>query len=154
MEKKWSITAGIAIVISLALLIIPKFFPICAMMVETAKGGAVPMRCFYTYQAEFLISLVSLLVAGALFFLKGGEARRLAGLFLILLGAITILLPQSWVIGICADAGAPCRLTTIWTIGAGLLLILAGGYAALLASKSGVNEQKEDDLQDAADHQA
>jgi len=55
------------------------------MMVKTAAGGAVPMRCYYTYQAEFILAFVTLVTAGMMFFLKDVAARRLSGLFLVLL---------------------------------------------------------------------
>jgi hypothetical protein len=132
MEKKRRIAAGIAVAICLTLLIIPRIFPV-GMLVETVSGSQIPMSGFYAFQAEFLIALASLLVAGTLFFLKGGEARRLAVLFLALLGAIIILFPQSWVIGVCAHDN---RFTITWTIIGGLLLILTGLYTAWIAYKA------------------
>ncbi len=141
MDKKLVIIAGIAAVISLSLLIIPKIFPV-GMLMATASGSMIPMSGYYAYQAEFLIGLAALLVAGSLFFLRGAEARQLSGLFLALLGAIIALIPTSWVIGVCSDDN---RLTVAWTIIGGLLLILAGGLAARLAVKIEAAQKKEED---------
>jgi hypothetical protein len=146
MEKKLSIIAGIAAVISLSLLIIPRIFPV-GMLMATTGGSMIPMDDFYTYQAEFLIALAALLVAGTLFFLGGAEARQLAGLFLVLLGAIVVLIPAHWVIGVWSGDN---HLTVAWTIVGGLLLILMGGLAARLANKIEVaRKQDEEDLEDA-----
>ncbi len=144
MEKKLSIIAGIAAVISLSLLIIPRIFPV-GMLMATASGSMIPMDDFYTYQAEFLIALAALLVTGTLFFLKGAEARQLSGLFLVLLGAIIVLLPTSWVIGVWSGDN---HLTVAWTIIGGLLLILAGGLAAWLAAKIEAKKKSEENLED------
>ncbi|MGD0152869.1 MAG: DUF4418 family protein [Thermacetogeniaceae bacterium] len=145
MEKKLGIIAGIAAVISLSLLIVPRIFPV-GMLVATASGSMIPMKGFYAYQAEFLIALAALLVAGSLFILKGAEARQLSGLFLVLLGAIVVLIPTSWVIGVCPDDN---HLTVAWTIIGGLLLILAGGLAAWLTVKIEAAKKKEENLENA-----
>lgn len=145
MEKKLGIIASIAAVISLSLLIVPRIFPV-GMLVATASGSMIPMKGFYAIQAEFLIALAALLVAGSLLFLKGAEARQLSGLFLALLGAIVVLIPTPWVIGVCSDDN---HLTVIWTIIGGLLLILAGGLAAWLAVKIEAAKKREENLEDA-----
>ena len=144
-SNRTSITAIFASVISLGLLAGPRIFPICRTMQETVGGGMVPMRCHYTYQAEFLISLVSLLASGALFFVREEEGRRLAGWGLAVLGLVTILLPQSWVIGVCTSLDAPCRLTYRWTLIGGLLLVAFGVVAAWRSSRaSGIEPRQED----------
>jgi hypothetical protein len=98
------------------------------------------MRCHYTYQVEFLVALATLVVSGALFFVRGEEGRRLIGWFLALLGGLTILLPQSWVIGICANPDEHCHLTYWWTIAGGILLVASGVVIAWLASRSSQNQ--------------
>ena len=142
-EKKINIAAGVAVVISLAQLFIPKIFPICQNMIMTASGGMNPMRCHYTYQAEFLVALSSLFVAVALYFVHGAEGRRLIGGFLSLLGAITLLLPQSWFIGICANPNEPCQVTYWWTVAGGFLLVIAGGIIVWLASRPAPHQNEQ-----------
>lgn len=121
---------------SFALLAIPRLAPICEMAMTAATGETSPMRCYYTYRAELLISLSALIVSGSLFFVRGAEGRRLSGLFLVLLGALAILLPQSWIIGICPKGDAPCHLTYAWTLAGGIILIAIGTILAWLAPLS------------------
>jgi hypothetical protein len=136
-NKTWPITAGMATLIALIMLLIPHIFPPCNGMVETAMGGAVPMKCHWTFQAEVLVAATALLAALGQFFLKGVEARRLSAVFLILLAVMAILLPQSLVIGICIKAGMACGITKAWTVGAAILLLLLGLYQIFSAAKSG-----------------
>jgi len=135
MDKKWKVAAWIAVGLSIALIVIPRVFPICGAM-ETASGQVSHTRCYYTYQAEFLLSLSALLVSASLFFIRGAEGRRLGGLFLALLGALTILLPQSWIIGICSEPDAHCHLTYAWTLAGGIVLIIIGAVLVGLSSRS------------------
>jgi hypothetical protein len=102
-------------------------------MVQTAGGAMVPMRCFYTFQAVFLMALASLLVSGALFCALGAEGRLLLGLFLALLGAIIVVLAQPWAIGVCACPDAPCHQTRALTVGGGVALVAAGAILSRLA---------------------
>lgn len=141
MNKKWKIISGIAVVLSLALLIIPKVFPTCdagceTMMMPMAKGASSPMRCQFTYQVEFLVSIASLLVSGALFLVRGAEGRRLNGLFLALLGVLAVLLPQSWVIGTCGSPSMACNKVLPWVYSTAILLIVTGAVLAWLAPRS------------------
>lgn len=132
MSRSWRITSALALIAGLALLVIPRLWPACGMMVRTASGGMVPMRCFYSFQAEFLLGLVALLVSGALFCSLGTEARGVLGFVLTLLGIIIVIIPQSWAIGICADPDAPCHMTRALTVGGGTALFLTGGILSHL----------------------
>ena len=136
-SKNWNITAGIAAIIAVALLLIPTIYPPCTGMVETAMGGAVPMKCHWTFRAEILVSSAMLLVALGQLFTKGIEARRFSAGFIIILALMAILLPQNAVIGICMKASMACRTTAAWTEGAALLLLLLGLYQIFFAAKSG-----------------
>jgi hypothetical protein len=135
-NKQWIFTAVMAAIIALFLILIPHMFPVCNGMVQTAAGGAVPMKCYWTYQAEMLVSAAALLIALGQFFVKGTEARRLSAIFLIILAIVAILLPQSWVIGVCTKDGMACGITKTWTLGASSLLILLGLYQVFFAAKS------------------
>jgi hypothetical protein len=136
MQSKWFLTAGAAVVVGAALLAIPKAFPICDAMLQTAGGGATPMHCYYTYQAEFWVSLTSLLVAIGMFLLRGAEARRLAGLFLMALAVVALQFPRASVIGICRGSTMGCGVTTTWLTRA-LVLELLIGMAALFTASPG-----------------
>ena len=111
----------IALLTSLSLLVLPKFLPICEVV-----AGKPPMRCFYTYQAEFILALLALIIAVGLFFAKEEETRKFIGFFLFLLGIIILILPESWALGLCSHGDSACHSTTHWITGASILLSLSG----------------------------
>jgi hypothetical protein len=120
--KKYKLLSWIAVFISLFLLILPRLVPICDGLTKTGS----PMTCHYTYQAEFIITLLAVIVSAALLVLRANEARLLAGFIIILLGISSILLPQSWAIGICEN-GSCLKTTFFLTIGAALLAVTGAG---------------------------
>lgn len=121
------VTAGIALAVSLILLILPRIIPVCTGL---APDGS-PMRCHYAYQAEFLVVLLAVVIAGSLFVLRTAEARLLAGFMLLLVGLIIIVLPQDWAVGICFR-GMACEKTTFFTVAGGGLLALTGAAVTWL----------------------
>lgn len=119
------ILAMLAAVISLALLALPRIMPICTGL----DAGGNPMRCHYAYQAEFLVTLPAVVLAGGLFVVRSAEARSLAGFMLSLLGLVIIVLPQPWAVGICFR-GMACEKTALFTVLGGGLLALTGAIVA------------------------
>lgn len=114
------ITKWLAVLTSFSLLVLPKIFPVCAINDKS------PMRCFFTYQAEFIVALLAFIIALSLFFIKEIETKKLTGFLLFLIGIIMIILPASWGIGICNHEGSPCHITAAWTDGAAVILSLSG----------------------------
>lgn len=123
------ITKWIAVLTSSSLLVLPKIFPVCEIT------GKSPMRCFFTYQAEFIVALLAFIIALSLFFIKEVETKKLTGFLLFLIGIIMIILPASWGIGICNHEGSPCHITTAWTDGAAVILSLSGLIGVWIAGK-------------------
>jgi uncharacterized membrane protein len=119
--KKYKLLSWSAIIISVFLLILPRLIPICDGIMDGH-----PMTCHYTYQAEFVITLLAVIVSASLLVLHSTEARSLAGFVIVLLGISIIVLPQSWAIGICED-GACGKTTFFATIAATLLAIVGAG---------------------------
>ena len=117
--KKYKLLSWSAVIISIFLLVLPRLIPIC----DGIMNGN-PMRCHYTYQAEFVITLLVLIISASLLVLHSSEARLLAGFIIVLLGISIIILPQPWAIGICEDGA--CGKTTFFAIIGGLLLTAAG----------------------------
>jgi hypothetical protein len=142
-DKKWRIAAGMAFIMGVILLLVPYIFPVCDGMVETAKGGAVPMKCHWTYQAEMLISAAVALAALGQFFLKGAEARRLSAVVMIFLGIAAGLLLQNWVIGICNSAAMACHITAAWTTRAAFILMILGIWEVRLTFQSARGMRKK-----------
>lgn len=127
---KYKFFSWSAIILSVWLLFLPRLIPICNGLM---KNGS-PMACHYTYQAEFVIAILALILASALFVLRTDEARLLSGFIILLLGLITIILPQSWALGICAAGG--CLKTAFFSTISGGLLALAGAGIVWLKWKS------------------
>ncbi|MDF2565017.1 MAG: hypothetical protein K0Q53_1412 [Massilibacillus sp.] len=118
--KTGKITKWLAVLTSFSLLVLPKIFPVCAIT------GKSLMRCFFTYQVEFMIALLAFIIALSLFFIKEVETKQLTGFLLFLIGMIIIVLPTSWGIGICEHDGSPCHITAAWTGGTAVILALSG----------------------------
>ncbi|WP_196590427.1 DUF4418 family protein [Pectinatus frisingensis] len=129
--KLYKPLAWISLIVSIVLLFLPRIVPICTDL----AGGMNPMRCHYTYQAEFLVGLLAVIISFSLFVLHTLEAKKLASFIISLLGIIVILLPQSWVIGICIHPASACHRTTAITICLGILLVLVGIIQVFLLSK-------------------
>jgi hypothetical protein len=126
-----NVIAGAAVAISAVLLVLPGIFPICTGL----GAGGKPMVCHYTFQAEFIIGLLALIVSGSLFVLRTAEARQWSGFLLILLGISVLVLPQAWAIGLCPHASGACHKTAFFINIGGSLLALTGGWAAWQAYK-------------------
>ncbi len=128
---RYKIGSWFALIISIILLILPRILPICTGLAD----GTEPMQCHYAYQAEFIITLLAVILSGSLLVLRTAEARLLAGFVVFLLGIIVIVIPQPWAIGICPHLSSPCHKTTFFEIIGGGLLALAGAFIVFLNYK-------------------
>jgi len=126
----YKILSWVALIISITLLILPRIIPIC----NGHTGSGAPMLCHYAYQAEFIITLLAVILSASLFVLRTAEARLLASFVVFLLGIIVIIVPQPWAIGICEN-GACLKTTFFETIG-GSILAITGLLIALLTHKT------------------
>jgi hypothetical protein len=128
----------VALLISLSLLLLPKLLPICEVV-----AGKPPMRCFYTYQAEFLMALLAVIIASGLFFAKEAETKKFIGSFLFILGIIILILPEAWAIGLCSHGDSACHSTTHWITGASILLSLSGVASSWQATQESTKDEDE-----------
>jgi len=134
--NRYKILSWIALIISIVLLILPRIIPICDG--HTHDGG--PMQCHYAYQAEFIITLLAVILSASLLVLRTAEARILASFIIVLLGITVIVLPQPWAIGICENGA--CAKTTFFAIIGGSILTITGLLIAFLTSKTQSGEVK------------
>jgi len=123
-----TLAAGLA----LALVLTPRFVPPCTPAVELAP----PMRCHWTFQADFLLAVAALIVAGALWIVSHAEARRVVGGVLVLFGLLVIAVTQPWGIGLCGGSQMPCHHTAHWLwlwaallIGDGVFIVVRSANA-------------------------
>ncbi|CUH97076.1 hypothetical protein P22_3202 [Propionispora sp. 2/2-37] len=119
LKIKW--IYALALLAGIALLVLPWVFPVCSI-----AGRNMPMRCFFAYQAEFLLALFTVIIAVSLFFTKEKETKQLTGFFLVVAAVLIFIIPAQWVIGICGHGDSPCHVTTAWARGLSLVLGLAG----------------------------
>ncbi|HWQ41246.1 MAG TPA: DUF4418 family protein [Desulfosporosinus sp.] len=86
-------------------------FPTCTKLIETAAGGTVPMKCFWSGRAEIGIGLL-ILCGGVLIALSRSPFTRIGiSLMTALTGILGILVP-TLLIGGCEMDMMPCRMTT------------------------------------------
>lgn len=135
--KSYRIVSWIAVVTSIALLVLPRLVPVCTGL---SKAGG-PMRCHFTFQAEFLVILLAVILSASLLVLRTTEAQLLNGFTVLLLGLIITVLPQPWATGICEHGGA-CHQTACYMAIGGGILTLAGAAILWLTGKV-AKEDKE-----------
>jgi hypothetical protein len=91
------------------------------------------MRCHWTFEVDWLLSLAAFFVAQSLWFVRHVEARRVVGGTLALFGGLVVAVSQSWVVGLCLHPEMACHRTAHWLwlwsgglVGLGFYLVLAG----------------------------
>lgn len=104
-------------------------FPVCqyfGQVVTTAAGTTIPMKCFWTAQAEVGLGALAV-VAGLLLILsRQQETRRMLGIVVASLGILVLLTPTN-LIGMCMSPDHPCRVgTEPFLILMGVVLLIVG----------------------------
>ncbi|SHI03137.1 protein of unknown function [Sporobacter termitidis DSM 10068] len=105
--------SGIAVaVFGLLLALVPVcIFPACAKVIETAAGGTVPMKCFWSGQAEIGVGLLILCGGVLLIVFKSPLTRIGVSVMTALAGVLGLLVP-TLLIGGCEMSTMACRMTT------------------------------------------
>lgn len=105
--------SGIAVaVFGLLTMLVPVcIFPACSKMIETAAGGTVPMRCFWSGQAEIGIGVL-ILCGGLLLVLFRSPLIRIGISVMTALAGVLALLVPTVLIGGCEMDTMACRMTT------------------------------------------
>lgn len=99
-------------------------FQTCSKTIETAAGGMVPMKCFWSGQAEIGIGLLVLCGGLLLVVVKAPLIRLGISMMTALTGIIGILIPTV-LIGGCEMATMACQMTTFPALIVIQILILA-----------------------------
>jgi hypothetical protein len=105
------LSALILALLAVAVAVVPFFFN-CqhdGKMIALASGTQIPMKCYWTAQAELALSIPLLGVAGMLAFSRRRESRRVLAVLGAILGGLVILLPTR-LIGVCSHPDASCSL--------------------------------------------
>ena len=105
----------IAVVLGLIVAAGPHYiFPVCqyyGMLLETAAGTQVPMKCFWTGNAEIALGAMMIVTGLLLVVSRQKESRMLLGVVLGSLGVMVALVP-TYLIGVCAVLDHPCHAGT------------------------------------------
>lgn len=110
--KNRFISGSVAAALGLLTALVPVcIFPACSKVIETAAGGTVPMRCFWSGRAEMGIGLLILCGGILIIFSKSPFTRAGIGMMTALAGVLVILVPNL-LIGGCDMHTMPCRMTT------------------------------------------
>ena len=111
-------------------------FPVCqyyGMLLGTAAGTQVPMKCYWTAMAEVGLGALIVVTGIVLIVSKHAETRRALGFVLAALGVVVALVP-TYLIGVCGMAEHPCRMATQPAlILLGLVTIIIGVVAIVTA---------------------
>jgi hypothetical protein len=125
--------SGIAIAaLGLLIALVPVcIFPACSKMIETAAGGTVPMKCFWSGRAEIGIGLLILSGGVLLAFFKSAPVRIGISLMTALTGVLGILVPTLLIAG-CEMPAMTCRMTTFPALNILNVLTIAAGLANVI----------------------
>lgn len=106
--------------------------PVCSGLVNTASGGTVPMKCFWTARAELGVGVL-MVFGGVLYCLCRDTGVRL-GIAAVTAGAalLAVALPTV-LIGVCTTETMPCRMGTLPAL---VLVGAAVFFAALTACRN------------------
>ncbi len=127
MDKK-KIFGAIGIVAGLAVVLFALVKGPCTGTIATAAGGAVPMKCHWSFRASALMGVL-MAVAGVLELVCKSREGVIAAAVMGLALSVGIFLTLGPVIGICAKAEMLCRATApLMKTAAGI-----GGVSQLLA---------------------
>lgn len=109
MDKK-KIFGAIGIIAGLAVVFFALVKGPCTGTIATAAGGAVPMKCHWSFRATALLGAL-MAIAGALELVCKSREGVIAAAVMGLALSVGIFLTLGPVIGICAKAEMLCRAT-------------------------------------------
>jgi hypothetical protein len=123
------------IVFALVAGIVPQFTNCAAQgrSLELANGNTIPMKCYWTAQAELAVAGPLFLVGGLMVFNRRKETQRTLSMLGAVLGLFAIMLPTT-LIGVCANDQMLCNIlmkptlifSGILTTALGLLGLVVG----------------------------
>jgi len=131
-DKMISGTGALLVILGILVILTPwVLFPVCEMeglFLKTASGVQMPMKCGWTARAETGMGALIVLAGGMLIARHTPETRQAVGVFTIAFGVLVVLFP-TFLIGMCALADHPCRMTTLPALELlGVIVVIIGGF--------------------------
>lgn len=137
-------TFGIVLVVLAVLVAVVPMVNNClaeGKLITTAAGKSIPMKCFWSAQAELATGAALAVVGGLLAFSRRRETQRYLAVVGAVLGAIVMLLPTS-LIGVCTDMTASCNLVMRPAMLLTGALVIAVNLGVFVASSRGRMEER------------
>ena len=133
--KSSKVIALLQMVISLAMIGALKIWaPVCGKLLTLESGKNVPMRCYYTDKAVWMLSVVLLLCSVILIFSKK-DVQIIQIISFVVAGLIFFTFIKA--IGVCMNTEMPCNKTALW----GKCLASASMIFSVIALLSGKEGQ-------------
>jgi hypothetical protein len=136
------LAGSLLVIFALFVGIVPQFYSCQAQGREPLKlesGRTVPMKCYWTSQAELAVAAPLAVVGASLFLSKRRESQRVLSLIGLVLGLFAVLLPTA-LIGVCMSDEMLCNVLMKPTlIAAGLLGM---GVSTVVLVRSWTPERK------------
>ena len=117
----------------------------CTTMIETAAGGTVPMKCHWTYQSIRVIAAAGFACAIGGFFCDSKMSRRIVASLIIVMAALTAVVPTDAVIGLCANPEMHCH-TAAWGVWVAMAIAAVLGIVMLVLSDPDKQKQPKQRL--------
>ncbi len=109
--KKINVFGVVIAVLGILIILTPIVFPVCEGLLELVNGKKVPMRCFWTARAEWIIGAMVVISGLLVTFAKTDEARKRLNNQVTFLGLATILTPL-FIIPTCMNPDMSCNIGT------------------------------------------
>lgn len=114
----------------------------CPGTIETAVGGAVPMKCHWAFLAVAWTSPLGVIAGLLACFGRTCEGRRVACILAMAVAAVVAGLPSPLGVGICSAADMGCQLTAILVWAFAALAFVASALLALKADPAAAAKPK------------
>lgn len=131
-NKKSKIVGIVGMIMGVIIALTPfQLAPVCTKLLELTTGKMVHMRCHYTGQAEVFMGALILLTGLLIFLSKELKVQKGLGLVIAALGAVVIILPTNFGIGVCMMP-MECHTTAKVLYVLGGITVLAGLYLQII----------------------
>lgn len=111
--KRNYVSGIISIILGLLIAIGPKLiFPVCSALLELTSGKKIPMKCFWTSNAEIAVGALIVITGIILIVFMEHAAQIVTSIFLFLHGLTALLFP-TFIIGVCPTETMSCHIATL-----------------------------------------